>query len=376
MSLRAPLAPVHSRRVNPDLERFVRDALAARVPRERIRAELARGGWPADEVDAALSAWLESELAIPVPRRRMVVSAREAFVYLVLFATLYLVAYHVGAILFASIERWLPDAARERNWEPWRSTLRWGAASLLIAFPVFLFASRVIARSLARDPEKRNSGVRRWLTYLTLFIAALVLIGDLVWVVSSMLSGELATRFLLKAAVVFVVAGVVFGHYLGGLRRDEDQPSARAGTAWFGRAGAGGVLRTLLVALFAAGSPQRARTRELDQRRLRDFEGIVQHLRSYHAQEGMLPSTLIEAIKVPYAPPGLGINDPVSFEPYGYQVLDSVTVRLATQFASRDSVGPYGEMPALFWSHPKGRYAFRFSVKSGRSNQPLDAYRQ
>ncbi|MEO5989236.1 MAG: DUF5671 domain-containing protein [Candidatus Eisenbacteria bacterium] len=362
--------------MNSDLERFVRDALAVGVPRERIRAELARGGWPADEIDAALGAWLESDLSVPVPKRRMVLSAREAFVYLVLFATLYVVAFNVGAILFASIERWLPDAARGKSWEPWRNTLRWGAASLLIAFPVFLFASRIIARSLARQPEKRNSGVRRWLTYLTLFIAALVLIGDLVVVVSSMLSGELATRFLLKAAVVFMVAGAVFGHYLGGLRRDEDEPSGRTGSAWFGRAGAMGVVLTLLLALLVAGSPQRARTRELDQRRLRDLETIAQHLRSYHAQEDRLPYTLIEATKVPYAPPGLGIKDPVTFEPYGYQILDSVTVRLEAQFASRDSVGPYGETPALFWSHPKGRYGFRFSVKSGRPNEPLDAYRQ
>lgn len=361
--------------MNPDLERFVRDALAVAVPRERIRAELIRGGWPADEIDAALGAWIESDLALPVPRRRMVLSAREAFVYLVLFATLYAVAFNVGAILFASIERWLPDAARGRSWEPWRNTLRWGAAALLIAFPVFLFASRIIARSLAREPEKRNSGVRRWLTYLTLFIAALVLIGDLVVVVSSMLSGELATRFLLKAAVVFVIAGVVFGHYLGGLRRDEDEPSGRAGTAWFGRAGAVGVLLTLLVALFAAGSPQRARTRELDQRRLRDLETIAQHLRSYYQQQGALPLTLDDALQVPYAQPGMSIRDPETSAPYTYVVLDSITLQLGGVFASRDSVGPYGDAATPFWSHPPGRHEFRFSVKSGHSNMPLDAYR-
>ncbi len=372
MSLRAPLAPVHSRRVNPDLERFVRDALAARVPRERIRAELARGGWPADEVEAALGAWLESELAIPVPRRRMGLSAREAFVYLVLFATLYVVSYNVGAILFAAIERWLPDAARERNWEPWRSTLRWGAASLLIAFPVFLFASRVIARSLARDPEKRNSGVRRWLTYLTLFIAALVLIGDLVVVVSSMLSGELATRFVLKAAVVFAIAGVVFGHYLGGLRRDEDEPSKRAGGGWFGRFGAVGTLAALAVALLLAGSPQRARTRELDQQRLRDLQGIVRHLDRYRTAQGKLPATLEESLKVPYSPGGLSLADPQTHEPYGYQMVDSITVRLEATFVSRDSVGPNDELASPFWSHPKGRHGYRFNVTSGYDNIPLD----
>ena len=358
--------------MNADLDRFVRDALAARVPRERIQTELVRAGWPADEIEAALGAWLESDLAVPVPRRRMGLSAREAFVYLVLFATLYVVSYNVGAILFAAIERWLPDVARGRGWDPWLGPVRWGAASLLIAFPVFLFASRIIARSLKREPEKRNSGVRRWLTYLTLFIAALVLIGDLVVVVSNMLSGELATRFALKAAVVFAIAGVVFGHYLGGLRRDEDEPAKRAGGGWFGRAGAVGTLAALVVALFLAGSPQRARTRELDQQRLRDLQAIVQHLDLYRNAQGSLPATLEESLKVPYAPGGLTLQDPQTLEPYGYQVLDSITVRLEATFVSRDSVGPYGELASPFWSHPKGRYGYRFNVKSGFNSIPLD----
>ncbi len=357
--------------MDSNLDRFVRDALAGGVPREKIRTELARGGWPADEVEAALGAWLESDLALPVPRRRMALSAREAFVYLVLFATLYVVAFQTGAILFASIERWLPDAASGRSWDPWRSVLRWGASSLLIAFPVFLFASRLIARSLAREPEKRNSGVRRWLTYLTLFIAALVLIGDLVVVVSSMLGGELATRFLLKAAVVFAIAGVVFGHYLGGLRRDEDEPKSGHGTAGFGRVGAACVLLSLVVALFAAGSPQRARTRELDQRRLRDFEAWSQHLRTYYTQQGELPATLEEAMRVPYASPQLALQDPETGVPYEYTVLDSVTVRLEAQFASQDSVGPYGDAPSPFWAHPPGPYGFRFSVRSSVPSTPL-----
>lgn len=358
--------------MNADLDRFVRDALAARVPRERIQAELTRAGWPADEIEAALGGWLESDLPVPVPRRRMGLSAREAFVYLVLFATLYVVSYNAGAILFAAIERWLPDAARGRGWEPWLGTVRWGAASLLIAFPVFLFASRIIARSLTREPEKRNSGVRRWLTYLTLFIAALVLIGDLVVVVSSMLSGELATRFVLKASVVFAIAGIVFGHYLGGLRRDEDEPSKRAGGGLFGRAGAVGTLAALAIALFLAGSPQRARTRELDQQRLRDLQGIVRHLERYRTAQGALPGTLEESLKVPYAPDGLSLRDPQTQEPYGYQVLDSTTVRLEATFVSQDSVGPNGDLASPFWRHPKGRHGYRFDVTLGADNTPID----
>jgi len=79
----------------------------------------------------------------------------------------------------------------------------------------------MIARQVGRDPVKRASPVRKWLTYLTLFIAATVLIGDLITLVYNALGGELTTRFLLKVLTVAVIAGGTFGYYLWDLRQDE-----------------------------------------------------------------------------------------------------------------------------------------------------------
>jgi hypothetical protein len=95
--------------VNADLTQFVRDALARGVPRDTIRAKLAEARWRPEEIDAALASWADTEFPIPVPQRRAYLSAREAFLYLVLFVTLYTSAFNVGAMLFQFIERWLPD---------------------------------------------------------------------------------------------------------------------------------------------------------------------------------------------------------------------------------------------------------------------------
>ena len=81
---------------------------------------------------------------------------------------------------------------------------------------------RRIGREVARDASRRLSAVRRWLTYLTLFIAASVLIGDLISLVNTLLGGELSARFALKTAVVALLAGGVFGWYLHDLRQEED----------------------------------------------------------------------------------------------------------------------------------------------------------
>ena len=63
--------------------------------------------------------------------------------------------------------------------------------------------------------------MRRWLTYLTLFVAAGFLIGDVTGVVYNLLGGEITTRFALKVLTVATIAGAVFGHLVRDLRRDE-----------------------------------------------------------------------------------------------------------------------------------------------------------
>ncbi len=73
----------------------------------------------------------------------------------------------------------------------------------------------------SRDPERRGSKVRKWLTYLTLFVAATILTGDLITLLYNLLGGELTSRFLLKAATVAAIAGGVFGYYLWDLRGEE-----------------------------------------------------------------------------------------------------------------------------------------------------------
>ena len=65
--------------------------------------------------------------------------------------------------------------------------------------------------------------MRRWLTYLTLAIAAGVLIGDSTNLVYSLLGGEVTARFLLKALTIGSISGTVFVYYLRDLRRDEKE---------------------------------------------------------------------------------------------------------------------------------------------------------
>ena len=205
-----------------DLELFVREALAAGQARPAIEAALAQAGWPLEQVRDALDAYADVPFAVPVPKPRPYLSAREAFLYLVLFATLYISAYHLGSLLFDLLNRALPDPADMRfEVVQLGTSMRWSVASLVVAFPVFLFVARLLGRELARNPVKRLSAVRRWLTYITLFLAAAIVIGDLIAAVYNVLGGEMTLRFTLKVLVVGAIAGTVFAYYLLDLRHEE-----------------------------------------------------------------------------------------------------------------------------------------------------------
>lgn len=204
-----------------ELEAFVGEALLRGESREDIEKVLLAAGWTAEQAEGALGAYADVPFSIPVPKPRPSLSAREAFLYLTLFGTLYLSAYHLGSLVFDLINRVFPDPTLEEG-EVWLfDSIRWSVSSLIIAFPVFLYLSRHTERELALHPIKRLSPVRRWLTYLTLFVAAGVLIGDLTTLVYNVLGGELTVRFLLKVATVAAIAATIFSHYLVDLRREE-----------------------------------------------------------------------------------------------------------------------------------------------------------
>jgi hypothetical protein len=210
--------------MNEELVGFVKEGLRQRLPRPEIESALLRAGWPADQVQRALAGFADVDFPIPVPRPVPQVSARDAFMYVVMFVTLFISAYNFGSLIFELIDRTYPDPASNVYAVSTLQAVRWSVSSLIVAFPLFLFVAWLIGRAIRREPTKRASKVRRNLTYVTLFIASLVLIGDFISLVYNFLGGELTRRFVLKVVTVGLIAGTIFGYYLLDLRADERDP--------------------------------------------------------------------------------------------------------------------------------------------------------
>jgi len=197
-----------------ELRQFIREALASGRSRDEISAILVRAGWPQDEVEDGLSHYLEADFPIPVPRRRYSGSARDAFVYLITFVALYTTAISLGSLLFGIIDVYLPDATQNRygyGGDPFG--MRWALAPLLVASPLYFWLARNNVRSVQRHPEIRTSVVRRWLTYLTLFVACAVAFGTLIAVIGGLLGGDLALASVCKAAITLLIVATVFFYY-------------------------------------------------------------------------------------------------------------------------------------------------------------------
>jgi hypothetical protein len=353
------------------IHNFVKEALSKNVPRKDIQKALTDAGWRDDEIRNALDAYADVPFPVPVPRRRPYISAQEAFMYLLLFLTLYISAVSTGTLLFQFTNRLLPDPLDLM--EGWRSFnfIRQAAASLIIAYPVFMFVTLRLRKAIAADPDKRASKIRKWLTYITLFIAAGIIIGDLITLVFNLLQGDLTLRFVLKVASVGLIAGTIFGYYLWDLKRDDVAKGKTPGkTAKLFAIIVSSVVTVILVAgLIVGGLPSSERARRFDDERVMDLQNIrFGVIDEYYRVNGRLPESLDEARRAtPMS--GESFLDPGTDELYAYERLGERTYSLCATFDLPSTPESAKVDPA--WTHEAGTMCYTFDVTSVTEKVPI-----
>jgi hypothetical protein len=202
-----------------DLDGFIRTAKGRDVPDDALVPLLRQNGWSERRIYDRLTTYYGEALGVAPPRR----SARgehasDAFLYLLNFITLGFWSVALGQIFVTLIAHAFPDAANPYYRSFALNQIAWQLATLIVAFPCFLFVARLIGQQLQRRPDAIDSGVRAWLTYVALVIAGLVTLGEGIWVVATFLNGELTARFILDSLVVIGLSGGIFAYYLRTLR--------------------------------------------------------------------------------------------------------------------------------------------------------------
>lgn len=148
---------------------------------------------------------------------------KDVFLHLLAMVTLYISAISFVTLVFQIINYYIPDQLNSYYYsnDGILSTMRWAIAGLIVMFPSYLATMRFLGKTYKEDPEKRTVGVRKWLVYLTLLIAALITLGDLVSLLYTFLEGELTLRFFLKVATIFFMAGSIFYYYFTDIRSKQ-----------------------------------------------------------------------------------------------------------------------------------------------------------
>lgn len=342
------------------LQQFITHARSKGMDHQTIRMLLLSAGWKDREILMAMSE--ESlDMDLPMPEDRG--GAREAFLHLLAFAFLYSSIVSVLVLVFQYLNRLFPDVAFDpAYYDGDRSLIQWFLAMLIVSFPLFAWMSRIIMKDIEKNPERAWSPIRRWLTYLTLFVTAGVLVGDGITLLFYLLQGEITIRFLLKVAVVVLVAGITFSYYFLSLKSLAAQSRLHrsfAIPAWII------VLVVVVWGMFYAGTPLSERERRLDEVRVENLRAIQNEIynivydnRRYEpTRPTELPRPLptsLTAVADNAVYQKLSITDPVSGEPYGYTV-DGTNFQLCAVFATvRDQAYD------IFWNHPAGEHCYEF----------------
>ncbi|MEM9967974.1 MAG: DUF5671 domain-containing protein [Pseudomonadota bacterium] len=202
--------------VAKELARFTRDALQSGKSRDEIRAALNASGWSEREIKKALSAWSDEPFDMPIPRPQSTLSARDFFVYFVMFGALIMGAISLVTLLHDLIDMQFGDAQlRFLN-------MRWDIAVLLVLTPLYILLEVRETRAIRTDPALLRSAIRRWWIYITLLFAVGALLGSLMNVVYRLLEGDLSVQFVLKMLVIVMIAAFFMLYYFKDVQRGED----------------------------------------------------------------------------------------------------------------------------------------------------------
>lgn len=292
-------------------------------------------------------------------------NAKDFFMHIAVIALLYAGTVALLNILFRAINVAFPQVGQYYGYGP---SISLPVATLIVVFPLFLFIANVLQKSYAASPEKKEYAVRRWLIYITLFLAGGILAGDLITLIYYFLDGqELTTAFLLKVLSVLVVISAIFGYYLDDLK---GRLTGSRRMVWR-VAAAILVVGSIAIGFSVLGTPASQRAIRYDSQRVSDLQGIQWQVVSFWQNKGVMPATLadladpLSSFMVP--------NDPETGEPYQYEATGPLSFNLCATF-NRPSLGamsaapyenrltypadPHGEN----WEHTSGVHCYERTI--------------
>jgi len=311
-------------------------------------------------------------------------SPKDVFLHLLMIGTLYVSVFMFCSLWYDYINLLFPDKLNFYFRNILEGVLI-ATSALMVSFPVYLGTSYLLEKDIEVAPEKREIGIRKWLVYLTLFVAAIAIIIELGRLVYNFQTGELTMNFFLKIIVTLAVASSVFKYHLWDVKRPTGSVSE-----WPKRFA---ILSFVLVfgsigySYALVGTPSHQRAVRFDDRRVSDLQNLQYQIVNYWQQkDNVLPDDLS---KLNDSLSGATIPvDPDTNMPYEYKVKDSLTFELCATFGAASikddtsprmpetkfssGVGMMGQPVEEKWDHQAGYKCFERKIDPAfyKTNKP------
>lgn len=264
-------------------------------------------------------------------------SAKDFFINLGAIVALYTVVIGLLNLLFRVINIAFPQTLNNYIYFGSQS-ISLPVATLIIVFPIFILLMWLLEKGYVVEPEKRYLAVKRWLSYITLFVAGIILAGDLVTVLYFFIDGqELTTGFLLKILSVFVVTLVVFLYYISDIRNKLTSSSRKTWTI----VSAVIILGSIVWGFSVLGSPRTQRLLKYDDQKISDLQNMQWQVINYWQMYGTIPQSLTS---VPI--------DPQTQKPYEYRGTGMMSFEICAEFNRENMMGQNGYPRMMGASYP------------------------
>lgn len=278
------------------------------------------------------------------------------------------------ALMFEYVNYAFPDKLAGYG-DPYGGAVRFSMAALIVLVPTLVVLFRFIRASISAEPGKANVWVRRWAIVLTLFIATITILIDLITLINTFLGGEISVRFGLKVAIVLLVAIGVFLHFLADQKGYWIKQPQRANMVGI----AVGLLTILSIVsgFFIIGTPQHVRMLRYDEQKVQDLQNIQNQVISFWTQKRAFPATLAETVDSLS-----GYSIPVDSQTgaaYRYQSTGTFTFTMCATFneptpvtagqgayPARDMAYPSMGGVEETWQHGKGETCFTRTIDPDR----------
>ncbi|MCR4331022.1 MAG: DUF5671 domain-containing protein [Patescibacteria group bacterium] len=289
---------------------------------------------------------------------------KDFFLHLGAIVALYISIISVLTLLFEIINQLYPQPFAYTD--PYASGVSLAMSMLIVAFPLYILFMRVLSGVEKSSPEKRELSVRKWLIYLTLFLAGVVIAIDLIVLIQKFFAGEEITlAFALKVLSIIVVLAAVFGYYLHDIKHNQGEGTKMNIFFAYG-AGTFAVL-TIAIGFLVMGSPYTQREKRFDAERVAHLQSIQYQIVYYWQSKEELPTTL-DDLKDPISGFILPV-DPATNTSYEYIPTGGLSFQLCATFSREtpEGAGLQGYESEVYphksgldenWQHGVGRVCF------------------